>query len=438
MEKRKKKPICLIIVICILLIMISCSLVFAHFGGFSTGKSADIGEFAKYAEEITNDELPDIDIPEGTRIVALGEATHGNKEFQELKKLVFRDMVENEGIRAFALEADTGCCEAINRYIHGGEGTLEEATETLGFQIYRTEEMANLISWMRSYNEKADKGQDVRFYGFDMQDYEYEFRYVLEALSKCGISTTKFEKLMDGENYSDEFSRVDREKIFSEARDLLLENHDQEAAHYADVLIQNSKIFEAYENDPTGANGLRDSFMAENAMWILDREEQLGNKMIFINGHNGHMEQFGTYVGGNDKVMGNILADEIGSDAYFSIGTDFYKTTCNVPKNVKQRTTFSVYSHDPLAKAAYKNGNDMCLLDFSKVPDDSGIAAQTNGYILLGSLDERSISGLNGIVMRAIPYTYREWRNPSETYDAMIFVSKAHPTKTRPKTGNTL
>lgn len=438
MEKKNRKPIRLIIVTGILLIMVTCSLVYAHLGGFSTGKSADIDEFAKYAEKITGDELPGIDVPEGTRIVALGEATHGNKEFQQLKKIVFQDMVENKGIRAFVLEADTGGCEAINRYIHGGEGTLEEATETLGFQIYRTDEMANLISWMRSYNEKAADGQDVRFYGVDMQDTEYELRYVIEALTECGISNTKLEQLMDGTDYSDEFSWEDREKVFSEVRDLLLEKNYLAAAHYADVLIQNSKLFDEYENNPNGSFGLRDTLMAENVMWILAQEEQLGNKMIFICGHNGHMEQFGTYRGGNDKVMGNILADKVGSDAYFSIGTDFYKTTCNLPKNEKQRTTFTAYSHDPLAKAAYKSGNDICMLDFSKVPDDSSIAAQINGYIFMGSLGDQSIGGINRIVMRAIPYTYREWKNPHEAYDAMIFVSKAHPTKTRPKTGDTL
>ena len=438
MEKKNKKPIRLIIVTGILLIMVTCSLVYAHLGGFSTGKSADIDEFAKYAEKITGDKLPSIDVPEGTRIVALGEATHGNKEFQELKKLVFQDMVENKGIRAFVLEADTGGCEAINRYIHGGEGTLEEATETLGFQIYRTDEMADLISWMKSYNEKAKEDQDIRFYGFDMQDKEYEFKYVIEALTEYGISTTGLDQLMDGVDYSDEFSREDREKILSEVRDILLENHDQAAAHYADVLIQNSKLFDEYENNPNGSFGLRDTLMAENVMWILAQEEQLGNKMIFICGHNGHMEQFGTYRGGNDKVMGNILADKVSSDAYFSIGTDFYKTTCNLPKNEKQRTTFTAYSHDPLAKAAYKSGNDICMLDFSKVPDDSSIAAQINGYIFMGSLGDQSIGGINRIVMRAIPYTYREWKNPHEAYDAMIFVSKAHPTKTRPRTGDTL
>ena len=45
-----------------------------------------------------------------------------------------------------------------------------------------------------------------------MQDKEYEFKYVIEALTECGISTTKLEQLMDGAEYSDEFRLEDREK----------------------------------------------------------------------------------------------------------------------------------------------------------------------------------------------------------------------------------
>ena len=51
------------------------------------------------------------------------------------------------------LEGDYGGCEQVNRYIHGGEGTAQEAAAAIGFSIYRTEEMAELISYMRQYNE---------------------------------------------------------------------------------------------------------------------------------------------------------------------------------------------------------------------------------------------------------------------------------------------
>lgn len=72
---------------------------------------------------------------------------------------------KNNGVRAFALEGDYGGCEQVNRYIHGGEGTAQEAAAAIGFSIYRTEEMAELISYMRQYNESALEGEDLRFYG---------------------------------------------------------------------------------------------------------------------------------------------------------------------------------------------------------------------------------------------------------------------------------
>ena len=137
----------------ILIILVIVGAVYCRFGGFGTGESADAEEFAKYAGQIS-----EITIPEETRIIALGEATHGNAEFQQLKLDVFQIMVETCGVRSFALEADCGCCETANRYIHGGEGTAEQVADALDFQIYKTDEMANLLRWMRKFNEEAEEG----------------------------------------------------------------------------------------------------------------------------------------------------------------------------------------------------------------------------------------------------------------------------------------
>ncbi len=120
---------------------------YAYFGGFGKVKPIDTKEFAMYAGGVS-----DITIPDSVRIIGLGEATHGNAEFQQLKLDVFKLMVEKYGVRAFALEGDYGGCETVNRYIHGGAGTAQEATAAIGFPIYRTEQMEQLIDWMRQYN----------------------------------------------------------------------------------------------------------------------------------------------------------------------------------------------------------------------------------------------------------------------------------------------
>ena len=116
-EKRKKHPIRKAFLL-LLAVVVVAGLLFSHFGGFGTGPSASPSEFALYARQIS-----DITIPSHTRVVALGEATHGNAEFQELKLDVFRVMVEKYGVRSFALEGDYGGCEAVNRFVNGGVGT---------------------------------------------------------------------------------------------------------------------------------------------------------------------------------------------------------------------------------------------------------------------------------------------------------------------------
>ena len=108
-NKTKKHPI-LIVLLALLAVVIVVGCLFSHFGGFGTGKCADTAEFAKYARSVS-----EVSIPAQARVVALGEATHGNAEFQQLKLDVFKVMVEKYGVRAFALEGDFGGCEAVNR-----------------------------------------------------------------------------------------------------------------------------------------------------------------------------------------------------------------------------------------------------------------------------------------------------------------------------------
>lgn len=120
MKKNMKKHSFIKLTVCIILIIGGIITgVYSYYGGLGTGKCANVNEFEKYAVTVEN-----ISIPEQAKIVALGEATHGNKEFQQLKLDIFKIMVEDYGVRAFSLEGDYGGCEAVNRYIHGGEGTV--------------------------------------------------------------------------------------------------------------------------------------------------------------------------------------------------------------------------------------------------------------------------------------------------------------------------
>ena len=71
------------------------------------------------------------------RVVALGENTHGTRDFFEMKARILRFLVEEMGFDAFAIEATWPEANRLNRYVRTGEGdslisvTLQPDKETL-------------------------------------------------------------------------------------------------------------------------------------------------------------------------------------------------------------------------------------------------------------------------------------------------------------------
>ena len=412
MNKRSKRFKKRYIIFGLLGMILVSVLIFMRFGGFSTGESANSEEFATYAKSVE-----EITIPENSKIIALGEATHGNIEFQELKLDIFKQMVEKYNVKAFVIEGDYGGSEQVNRYIHSGEGTSEEAAAAIGFAIYRTDEIAELISYMREYNESAPKGEDLRFYGSDMQRIFYSFQFLNESSKELGVDTTVLQNLMDGEDWNSEYDYDSRIEIITKVKhELMGKENSAKAIHFADMLLQYCEL-----QTLTGSEGstLRDKYMAENVQWILQQEQQLGYERIFVSGHNGHVAKWGSF-----DSMGKLLSNKT-ENGYYAIGTDFYRTESNMPtRSSTKRTNQVFYSHNPLAKASKIAGLAISWLDFSSVPKKSELGELISQYTYMGNLGE-SYSW----TMRILPPSYRIFQPPAVLYDSMIFVADANPTK---------
>ncbi len=408
--KKKRRPVLRAIALGLIVALAAATIVFTRLGGFGTGDSADPTELAAYAGTIE-----DISLPDGARIIALGEATHGNVEFQRLKLDVFKLLVERYGVRGFALEGDYGGCERVNRYIHGGDGTASEAAAAIGFAIYRTDEMAELVSYMRRYNEGAAEGDDLRFYGFDMQRYRYSLGYLMEACAALGVDSSDLSRLVDDGGWNAAYDVPARAAAITRLKSGLAdEGASAEALHLADALLQYCEL----QGAQNAAIELRDRLMAENVLWIAERERESGRDRVFVSGHNGHVARWGSY-----DSMGRLLANAI-DDGYYVIGTDFYRTRCNLPRPARgERTNQVFYSRDPLAKAAKTAGMDTCWLDFAKASASPELSELTSRYIFMGNLGESY-----AWIMRLLPPSYRMFQPPATLYDGMIIVAEATPT----------
>ena len=389
------------ILIPLLVIFVGMVSIFLHFGGMNAGPMSDPKEFARYASAVE-----ELTVPTDAKIVALGEAAHGCREFQTLKKDIFAILVEKYGFQDFVLEGDYGGSMVVEDYIHGGSGSAQEAVSAIGFAIYRTKEMTDLVDWMRTYNETAPVGEDLHFHGMDMQRDRYVRERLMQDCHAYGIEASLPEA---GGTY-------DPEELDRIARELTNKGASPQQLYNITVLQQYQDLQDA------GVNGsdLRDSYMADNVEWILHNTKT--NK-IFVSGHNSHIGKWGSVAS-----MGNLLAEKE-EDGYYAIGTDFSRIRDNVPNGKGKRTKQVFYSHDPLANAAKEAGFDICLVDLKAVPEESTLGRQVNDYMYMGSLGERYT-----FMMRLLPPSYRIFQSPAVLYDSMIFVSDAHPTEIFPGT----
>jgi erythromycin esterase-like protein len=101
------------------------------------------------------------------RIVSLGEATHGTREFFQLKHRMLEFLATEMGFTIFSIEANMPEAYRLNDYVLNGNGDPAKLIEGMYFWTWNTQEVLDMVRWMRDFN-KSGKGR-VQFTGFDMQ-----------------------------------------------------------------------------------------------------------------------------------------------------------------------------------------------------------------------------------------------------------------------------
>lgn len=101
------------------------------------------------------------------RIVALGEATHGTREFFQIKHRMLEFLATEMGFSIFSIEANMPEAYRLDDYVLTGKGDTKQLLKGMYFWTWDTQEVLDMILWMREF-DKSGKGR-VEFTGFDMQ-----------------------------------------------------------------------------------------------------------------------------------------------------------------------------------------------------------------------------------------------------------------------------
>lgn len=310
------------------------------------------------------------------RVVGLGEATHGTREFFTMKHRVVEYLVTRMGFDVFAMEASMPHAEAVDAYVRGEPGDAAGLLAGLGFWTWHTEEVRDLVEWLRARN-RLGGGAPVGFAGFDLQSPPGSCRHVLAHLDRVdppaaeqaraayapflaralpgGLTREKMPGFRaadasPGDSYARASRRVQEScrRGLREVRDGLLATRERSiaassreafdrAAHHAQLAVigeellhdsvalrealvgsrlrRSLRVAELVARTATGRSysAKRDRAMADNVLWLLD---QLGSSgRIVLWAHNLHLAD-------RPSQMGRHLRRRLGDD-YRAVGFSF-------------------------------------------------------------------------------------------------------------------
>ncbi|MFB9328504.1 erythromycin esterase family protein [Paenibacillus aurantiacus] len=128
-----------------------------------------------------------------SRIVLLGEASHGTSEFYTIRAEITKRLIERQGFRIIAIEGDWPSCYEINRWIKnytGAAGSVRDALSAFGrwpTWMWANEEVEAFAQWLKAFNGKREGDDLVGFYGFDVyslwESMEETIRYLRKTNS---------------------------------------------------------------------------------------------------------------------------------------------------------------------------------------------------------------------------------------------------------------
>jgi protein-L-isoaspartate(D-aspartate) O-methyltransferase len=285
-----------------------------HVPGHARGKTLP-AMIAEAAEP-----LPDVDDPAfgmqfdrfaDRRVVLLGEASHGTSEFYRARAAITRHLIERHGFTIVAVEADWPDAAAVDRFVRHrpARAAGERAFERFPTWMWRNEEVAAFIQWLRRHNEQLETERRAGFYGLDIYNMRGSIAAVLAYLDEvdpkaAAVARERYGCLTPWQKEPSTYGRAVltegyhkcEEAVIRQCRELLekgLQYASQDSDSFLDA-AQNARLIAAAERYYRimyygGAESwnLRDTHMFETLSHVLDARGMDGKAIVWA--HNSHI-----------------------------------------------------------------------------------------------------------------------------------------------------
>jgi erythromycin esterase len=265
------------------------------------------------------------------RVLGIGEATHGTRDFTLLKHRILKRLAM-DGPVILAMEANFAEAEHVDEYIRTGRGTPEQAAQRL-FRVWQTEEVRDLLARMRMWNADAKNPHKIRFRGYDVQGARESLaalRTYFKLVDPAAVSLVEALAPLDRPTNTRGMIELDdaqkqETKAAAERLDAHMTAHRKahvarssvaafdRATQHARVVGQAQALFAASTDQARFT--ARDRAMADNAAWLVEKAKP--EERILVWAHNGHVQLDSSGLPGPN--MGGRLRERLGGD-YMSVG----------------------------------------------------------------------------------------------------------------------
>ncbi len=315
--------------------------------------------------KLTDDELRYFDDLSRAQVVGLGEATHGTKEFFQMKHRLFKYFVEHFNHKVFAFEMDFSEALIFDEYVQTGKGDIEKLMkEKMFFWTWNTSEVKDLLVWMKDYNiGKAEKDR-VHIFGIDCQTFKYN---VPELIKRVSAIDAKM-----GQNIADLLTDLALGKFEGKKSNILavndiIKNNKSSLVTKSSVLeydfieqisniIVQTEIISSDKNESTVYTN-RDLFMGENAVWLKKHTDF----PMSVWAHNLHIKNTESSSGAG-RAMGYHINNKL-QGGYMTVGFSFTEGSVTAVNSETQKlgyftfakNTTSGYSNELFSKMETPN-----------------------------------------------------------------------------------
>lgn len=283
-----------------------------------------------------------------SRVVLIGEASHGTSEFYRMRARITRELIDKHGFNIVAIEGDWPDTSMIDRYVRNWNGLSLDSPAFSRFPVWmwRNREMLEFVDWLAEHNRsKKAFGDKVSMHGLDLYSLYNSIYTVLEYLDRVDPAAAERARLRYGcfspfEKEPGTYGRAavlgERESCEEEAVSMLVDLLQQRMEY---AKFDGESQFDSEQNARSIRNAeryyrimyygsreswnQRDKHMFETLQAVMKHRGEGARAVVWA--HNSHVgDASATEMGMRGELnIGQLSREKFGDEAYLiGFGTD--------------------------------------------------------------------------------------------------------------------